>query len=41
MREAVDANQWDLADQEAKKVAECLDNFHVLVVKATEECQGL
>jgi N-acetylated-alpha-linked acidic dipeptidase len=41
IREAVDANQWDLADQEAKKVAECLDNFHALVVKATEECQGL
>jgi N-acetylated-alpha-linked acidic dipeptidase len=41
IREAVDAGQWELATQQAQKVAENLDKFNALVVKATEECQGL
>ncbi|MGA8595719.1 MAG: transferrin receptor-like dimerization domain-containing protein [Bryobacteraceae bacterium] len=41
IREAVDAKQWQLATEEAGKVADCLRQMNALVEKATEEAQGL
>ncbi len=41
IREAVEAGQWQLAADEAAKVADCLRQMNELVVKATEDCEGL
>ena len=41
IREAVDAGQWDLAAQQAKRVAECLDAMNKLIVKAAEQAAGM
>jgi N-acetylated-alpha-linked acidic dipeptidase len=41
IREAVDAKEWQLATEEADKVADCLRQMNALVEKATEEAQGL
>lgn len=41
IREAVDANNWQLATEQAQKVADCLAAFDDEVKKATGEMQGL
>lgn len=41
IREAVEAEQWQLATDEAAKVADCLRRMNELVVKATQDCEGL
>jgi N-acetylated-alpha-linked acidic dipeptidase len=37
IREAVDAGQWNLAAEQAKRVAECLDAMNQLIAKAAEQ----
>jgi len=41
IREAVDAGQWDLAAQQAKRVAECLDAMNKLIVTAAAQAGGM
>jgi N-acetylated-alpha-linked acidic dipeptidase len=41
IREAVDAGDWDLAAQQAKRVAECLAAMNGLIVTATEQAKGI
>jgi N-acetylated-alpha-linked acidic dipeptidase len=41
IREAVDAKQWGLAEQQAKKVTESISTLNSLVSKAADECRGL
>jgi N-acetylated-alpha-linked acidic dipeptidase len=41
IREAVDAGQWELAAQQAKRVAECLDAMNKLIVTAAAQAGGM
>jgi N-acetylated-alpha-linked acidic dipeptidase len=41
IREAVDAGQWELAAQQAKRVAECLDAMNKLIVKAAQQAAAM
>jgi N-acetylated-alpha-linked acidic dipeptidase len=41
IREAVDAGQWQLATEQARRVAECLSALNDEVSKATQDLQGL